>query len=131
MAADVCGLFVAAMGIEIGGIARVRSEGYCDWGQMLAAGVWLARARRAGCSAGVGKWLFHDMDGDVGAKSAVVVGIRSKIATVVGNPTLCRCCCEARDALDAWERDSAAAAAAASGLVGGSWRRCRGRGRGA
>ena len=51
---------------------------------MLAAGVWLARARRAGCSAGVGKWLFHAMDGDVGAKSAVVVGIPSKIATVVG-----------------------------------------------
>jgi hypothetical protein len=44
------------------------------------------RARRTGCSAGVGKWLFHAMDGDVGAKSAVVVGIPSKIATVVGDP---------------------------------------------
>jgi hypothetical protein len=87
MGADVCALFGAGRGIEIGGESRACVRVFVTF----AVGVGLARALRgggggypwafaAGCSAGVGRLPFRAMAGGVGVKSAAIVGIRSKIA---------------------------------------------------
>jgi hypothetical protein len=88
MGADVCALFGAGRGIEIGGESRtcVRvfvafavgvglARALCAGG--LSAGI--SRAFAAGCSTGVGRLPFRALAGGVGAKSAAVVGIHSKI----------------------------------------------------